>query len=195
MTFQEVCVKLFDHFYSRIYRGSHFKLDLSIGRQQKVLENFNKLICNHLNMPQSYIPVNYLISLYAFAFCYFASLKTERRVSFNWIIGKKMFQRFKEKKDGSDYYTDKFLLEYNINLDDIRSALHEDGVIAEGLDPAEENEKLRFHGEARLFNCLVQTTLYNHRSVNCLACENKTMCKVLLKKKFPKTFKKRGYDK
>lgn len=193
MNFEQVCVKLFDYIYQKVYRGTHFKLDLSISNQKKILENFNKLVCNHLNMPEGYIPINYLIDYYCYSFSIFANKDLKRKISMNWIIGKKTFKKWKEKKEEQMYYVDKFITEYNINIDDLRSSLHE-GKEPDNVDQTEEIEKLRFHGEARLYNCIQNTTLYNHRSINCIGCENRTVCKKLLKTKFPKTYKKRGYE-
>ncbi len=194
MNHERVVTKLFNYFYNKIYKGANFKLDLSINNQGKQVSNFLKLLSRHYAGLDS-VGINFMIDYFAFAFCSYSDKKLKRYISLNWIIGKKTFQKFAEQKSGQKYYTDKFLNEYDINLDDLRAQVREEMPDDTTLNRAEENEKLRFSGDARLYHCLNTTTLYNHRSVNCLACENKLTCKRLLSELNPKLYKKRGYEK
>jgi len=192
MTQRKMIAHIFDYFYNRIYKTT-FKLDESVNNQGKLIDNFLKLLSVYYPGTEG-LGSSFFIQYFSWCFAQRVSQITQRKISLNWIIGKKMFNNFVNRNTDGDYYVDNFLREYDIIIDDLKSELHEEELINNKLDPAEENEKLRFYGEARLFNCLINTTLYNHRSVNCISCEMKKECKTLLQKKFPKTYKKRGYE-
>ena len=184
--------RLFDFFYARVYKGSHFKLDLSIKRNKSLIDSFFKALSVYY--PIDSVGLNFLLGFFSFAFGYYANKTTKYRISLNWIIGKTMVKKFFEKKQTTQFYVDRFLKEYNIDLTVLHSTIVEEDLEERGLDPAEELEKLRFVGEAKLYNCLQHTTLYNHLSINCIGCVNRSPCKALLKKSNPRLFDKRGYQ-
>lgn len=191
MDYHKLVQKLFDFFYKKVYKNPNYKLDLELSNHRKVIDSFVKLLSQYYQLPS--IDVNFLIAYFVFSFEYWSNKKIKRNVSLNWIVGKKTFQRWLEKRDSSSYYNSKFLKEYDISLDQLKQDLHEEESEAKGLDPAEELEKQRFTGEAIMFNCLLTTTLYNHRSIICLRCEHKVTCKKVLKESYPKIYKNRGY--
>jgi hypothetical protein len=191
MDLHEMVVKLFDLFYQKIYKNPSFHLDLSLNNQKKQVDNFIILLANYYGMQS--IGINSLLEYFSFSFHYWSTKITQRKISLNWIIGKKTFTRFTERISGQDYYTQKWLVENDINLDNLRHKLIV-GDAVEPLNRSEELEKIRFHGHARLANCLHHTTMYNHRSVNCIGCDMKNLCKNVLKEKFPIIYKQRGYE-
>ena len=196
MNYHKAVVKLFNHYYNKIYRGANYQLDLETNNQHKVVDSFVKLMSQQFGLQS--VGINTLLSFFNYSFHYWSTKKTVRRISLNWIIGKKTFKRFLEKKEGENYYIDKWLLENDVDVDSLKQQLHElenKELTSQGLDPAEELEKLRFEGEAKLYNCLQHTTLYHHRSVNCLTCMNRVACKRLLKNISPQLYKRRGYIK
>lgn len=183
-------IRLYNYFYNKIYERN-FRLDLAVGKQQKMVENFLRALSMYYPGIDS-IGINFLIQYFAWSFKVRSEQKTKRNISLGWIVGKKALERFINRKSGEDYYVEAFLHEYRINIDDLRSQFSQEEDKPQ-LDPAEEMEKVRFTGEARLFNCLNKTTLYNHRSLNCIGCENRLACKSLLKRNHPKLYNKRGY--
>lgn len=199
MNYHSTVSELFNYFYYKIYKNANFKLDLAVNKQHTQVDNFIKLLAKHHPLPS--VGVNFLIDYFCFAFHYWSDKDTKRKISLGWIIGKKTFKRWLERSDNYQYWYFKFLHEYDINLDQLRlqlansEAIHsfENEAEKNGLDPAEELEKVRFTGEARLYNCLQHTTLYHHKSGTCLSCPNKRECKSLLRVKFPITYAKRDY--
>lgn len=194
MVYEKAVIKLFHYFHDRVYREhkQKFRLNLEISNQRKVIENFVNLIIAQVNLPG--LPINYLVDYFCFSFHYWSTKVTKREVTLSWIIGKKTFSKWLEKKDGTNYYTDKFLKEYNIDLHRLRQELSDEKE-APSLDVSEEVEKNRFvDPDAKLYNCTINTTMYNHRSINCLGCQNKQVCKSMLKDLFPQLYKKRGYE-
>lgn len=193
MNYHKAVVKLYDFYYNKIYK-SNFQLDLDKNNQAKVVDSFVKLMSQQFGLQS--VGINVLLDFFNYSFHFWSTKKTARRISLNWIIGKKTFKRFLEKKDGENYYIDKWLLENNVDLNSLRQQLYElehKELTSQGLDTAEELEKLRFDGEARLYNCLQHTTLYNHRSLHCLGCTNRTICKGLLRTTAPQVYRRRGY--
>lgn len=181
---------LFDYFYRKIYKTAGFKLDVS-GRNGKYVDSFVQLLSKQYRIES--IGINFLVDYFAFAFEYWSNKKTKRHITLGWIIGKKTFQRWLVKSDNYKYFVNKFLQDYDVILSVLMTDLIDEELIR-GLDPAEEKEKLRFTGAARLYNCWHYTTLYNHRSGTCMICPLKIDCKKLLKLKFPNSYKKRGYE-
>lgn len=190
MDYHKTVTKLFDHFYNKIYKAN-FQLDLSIGKQQKQVDNFIKLLARHYQFDS--VGVNLLVEYFAFSFCYWSTKITKRKITLGWIVGKKMFAKWLDKSEHSKYFYDKFLVEYDVNLDQLKQQLIEEQIIDDGLDVAEEIEKRRFNDEARLYNCMMHTTLYNHKSKTCISCLHKTHCKIVLKVQLPTVYKNRGY--
>ncbi len=190
MDHRAAVIRLYNYFYNRIHK-KNFKLDLTVGKQEMMVQNFLKALSTYYPGIDS-IGINFLIQYFAWSFKVRSEQKTKRSISLGWIIGKKALERFFNRKSGEDYYVEAFLHEHRINIDDLR-AQFQDEEDKPQLDPAEELEKIRFTGEARLYNCVQKTTLYNHRSLNCIGCENRPTCKALLKQQHPKLYKKRGY--
>ena len=190
MNYYKAVSRLFDYFYNKVYK-SNFKLNLDQVGQRKMVDNFVKVLATQFNIQS--VGINTLLEFFSFSFAYWSTKTTKRRISLGWIIGKKTFNRWIERKDGVDYYTDKFLLEYGVDLTLLRQELFEQETNDHGLDPAEELEKFRFEGEMKLYNCLQHTTLYHHRSLHCLHCCNRITCKRLLRNTLPQLYRRRGY--
>lgn len=189
---KEKIVIIFEHFYNKFYKQS-FKLDLKKNRQEIVLDTFLHLLSTNFNIAS--LNSNFLITYMSYSFSKFSNLDLKRNISFSWIVGKKMLNRFLSRNEQEQYFSDQFLKEYSIDVNQLKAKLAEKEISVNVLDHAEETEKLRFYGEAKLYNCLQNTTLYNHRSVNCLGCDQKQFCKKLLKETYPRIFIKRGYNK
>jgi len=182
--------RLYNHFYSRFYK-KQFKLDLNLQKQSLLIDNFIGLLARHYQLES--ISVNFLINYFAWSFNRRFGQVTKRDISLSWIIGKSTFKKWLEKKDEESYYSGQFLATIGINVDELKKEILETGISNGELNIAEENEKKRFEDEVRLFHCLQFTTLYNHKSLTCLKCINKTHCKSLLKIHYPRIFKNRGY--
>lgn len=186
-------VKLFEFFYNKLYK-TNFKLDLSLNNQAKIVRNFIDLLAKQYTYDT--VGINFLIDYFSFGFHYFYTKKLKRNISLNWIVGKKLFTKYIERKEGTDYYTSEFLREYQINIDDLRSALIEvpPNVGYDKVDDSEEMIKSSIaDGAARLYSCMIGTTMFHHRSITCVMCKQKTTCKDLLQKINPSLYRNRGY--
>jgi hypothetical protein len=183
---------LFDYFYNKVYKAN-FKLDLSKNNQMKMVDNFIALLAKQYGI--DCINATFLIEYFLHSFSYFTQLDTKRNISLGWIIGKKMVKRFEEKNKHASFFSRNFANEYNINILQLQQQLFEEENEEIGLSTHEELEKQRFYGVAKLYNCLQNTTMYNHKSKICMVCDQRSDCKNLLLKKNPKLYTKRGYNK
>lgn len=182
-------VKLYNFFYNKIYRA-HSNITYASHKEQ--VDSFLNMLGEHYDF--SSLGPNWFISYFCWTFAIRESQNTSRDISLNWIIGNKMLTRWLEKPEEFSWQYRDFVVKYSIDLDRLRNDLFESGVILRKLDPAEEREKSRLGGEGQLYNCLLHTTLYNHRSIICLTCENKILCKKLLAQKYPRLSRERGYE-
>lgn len=187
MDHRETIKSLFEYFYHKLYKV-YYKLDLTV--HSKLIDNFTKRIGEMY--PINAVGNNFLIHYFAHAFNYYSNLTTKRKITLNWIIGKKMIDRWFNRASTTEYFVNRFIKEYNVDVDFLKRLLAGEQEIEE-LSKSEEIEKIRHTGEARLYHCLTFTTLYNHKSVNCLTCYNRSACKLLLQKVNPNLYKKRGY--
>lgn len=190
MDYYNMVCKSFDFFHRKLYK-THYKLDLSVNNQKKQVENFIKLISNHYQLPS--VGINFIVDYFFFSFAHWSNMKTKRPITLNWIIGKKMFERWLDKNGGQDYHAREFLKEYDIDLLQLKQDIAFQEIEDKGLNVAEEIEKQRLSGQARLFNCLHNTTLYHHKSKNCVMCICSRSCKELLHQSDPTLFSQRGY--
>lgn len=185
-----VVKRLFEHFYNKLYKSNH-KIDLSVARNKTLITNFIDLLIKQYTLEA--IGSQFLFNYIAYSFEQYANKNLKRRISLNWIVGRKMFSKWLNRRDSWDYYVDKFLREHSVDLQLI------DLVNEEKKDPlatyrSEELEKSRLpDSEARVYNCLQTTTLYNHRSLICITCHQRSFCKQLLNKVNPKLYASRGY--
>jgi hypothetical protein len=190
-SFHECVAKLFTYFHYKIYRSSSFKIDLSKGNQKKQVDTFLQLLANQYGLPS--ISPSFLIEYFVFQFSQKHDWATSMKIQLNWIIGKKAFDTWVNRNEHHSYFSGKFTQEYDINVYELKQQLFELELQEQGLDPAEELEKERFDGSARLFNCLQNTTLYNHKSPTCISCSERVHCKNFLLKQNKRLYEQRGY--
>lgn len=122
-------------------------------------------------------------------------------IQIEWIIGSKAIERWESRTEKQKKKTD-FIIRKNLKKDvkfsevvDKEESNNYKKLLIE-LRDNEEDEKSRFHNTSKGFGyCLVSTTLYNHKSKNCLLCDFSDKCKDYLKKNLNKVYKARGYHK
>lgn len=116
-----------------------------------------------------------------------------RDIRFNWVFGKAAIERWNKCNIDTNVFITRAGLktEYKINLLKRKSSLLEQMSKVRSM---EEKFKSDFHNSKRGFLwCIANTTLYFHKSSNCVTCTYKVECKKLLKQEYPKIYIKRGY--
>lgn len=114
----------------------------------------------------------------------FSSKDKSGRIQIYDIIGKSAIQYWMNRDINFD-----FIVEINTVIPKRHPSLER------VENKSEEFEKKRFHNTDRGFlNCIEKTSLFNHKSTNCVLCTvNKEACKCLLKKNYYNIYKDRGY--
>lgn len=116
-----------------------------------------------------------------------------RAVRFSWIVGSAAIKRWNALNAETRTFVVRSSLktEHKINTLKHRSQLSE---LLTKVRPSEEKFKAEFHNTNRgLLWCVANTTLYFHRSSQCVTCSFKEQCKDILKREYPKIYKARGY--
>lgn len=162
------------------------------------ISNFIKLLDKHYGLDS--IGLNFLITYFVF---HFDSLNFRTGSSFKFknstvtiqfVVGKKAFQKWLDRDQNFDWSikTSEFLFENNISLSQIKDFFQTENFVF--LNKSEEIAKQLFFNTDRGFlYCIERTTLYTHKSKNCLTCSFKDDCKKLLKLNYPNIHKARGY--
>ena len=116
-----------------------------------------------------------------------------RAVRFSWIVGSAAIKRWNALNAETRTFVVRSSLktEHKINTLKHRSQLSE---LLTKVRPSEEKFKAEFHNTNRgLLWCVANTTLYFHRSSQCVTCLFKEQSKDILKREYPKIYKARGY--
>lgn len=186
-------VDLFKIYYKKVSKKDNFKLFMSDNRA-KMIENF---IQSFKSITKSKIlQEEYLSKYFDYQFNYWykrdAKYGQGTSIQLEWIIGKKAIKRWEEVD--KKYLT--WIISKNLKKDHkilIKKKQNKDYIVTE-LNEVDELEKQRsFNTVKGFWNCLINTTLYNHKSIHCMECNKSSKCKDLLEKKHPLIFKKRGY--
>lgn len=116
-----------------------------------------------------------------------------KSIRFSWIFGRSAINRWRKNEIGTNLYiVRKSKIKQRINR---RRGKTAGGNIVLCVRPIEERFKAEFFNTRRGFSwCIVNTTLYFHKSVKCCACNFKKECKEVLKLNYPLIYKKRGYE-
>jgi hypothetical protein len=188
-----IVVDLFKLYYKQITGNGNFKLYMSDARA-KTIYNF---ISDFKSITKSKIlQKEFLEKFFDYQFNYWykkdAKYGQGTSIQLEWIIGKKAIKRWVEQdKKHLDW-----IIRKNLKKDHkiIKQKENKDYLVTE-LNYADEKEKKRAHNSIKGFwNCLINTTMYNHKSELCMVCKKSMECKQLLKKKYPQIYKKRGYE-
>lgn len=118
----------------------------------------------------------------------------QHRVRFAWVFSRKAIQRWDALKWDArqKYVRARLKKDYSI-INDVRPKLNS---AFKGVRVIEERFKKEFFNSRRgFFWCIANTTLYNHKSLLCKGCVNKSECKEVLRQNYYKIYKLRGYDK
>jgi len=190
----KIVVELYKTYYKQITKNEGFRLYMSDSRA-KMIDNF---LDNFYELTQStFLQEDALKKFMEFQFNYWykrnAKYGAGTSIQLEWIIGKKAIVRW--EKANPKYIS--WIIRKNLKTDHnivVKKADNSYSQMVVKISDVEENEKERFHNTVKGFwNCMINTTMYNHKSSFCLSCDKSMDCKENLQKKFPKIYKKRGY--
>lgn len=194
---KKLSISIYQDFYREVNLNQEYVVNLT-DNDHKCLDKFVEFYCKKIN--QYAIGPVFLVDYVEFAFDFWRGVKTkfgEGTVYLNWVFGKKGIERYEKwkkvvhtrklRKDISRRVLAKYRWKEDTKKEFVRSILE--------INKVEESEKERFKNKDEGFIwCIQTTTLYNHKSKNCLSCRYSIDCKEVLKTNYLKLYNKRGYN-
>lgn len=185
-------IGLYEKFYSKRYGNSSYKF-IPTDRADKSISKF--LDKAHKRYKLETIGIKFLTRYFTFQFDRLnETIKIKRyagksemggKIQIYDIIGDRPLKLFINRNRSFDYKLER------------KSSFSGTLVVDHNLtstSTSEELEKKRFLNTDRgLINCLEKTTLFYHKSVNCMLCTHKNDCKKLLKTNYINIYNYRGY--
>lgn len=188
MILEENIVQYYEYFYSKKYSNQKYIFTPSsraidaIAEFIQYLEKRHKLITLGQRFLSRYFSFQFK-RVENMVIKRFSSKDKSGRIQIYDIIGRKAIEYW-ESRD----------VEYDYTLIHTVALFKEPLLQKEVINLAEELERKRFFNTNRgQVNCLEKTTLFNHKSTNCLLCNFKRECKLLLKVNYQHIYMRRGY--
>lgn len=191
-------VSSYQYFYSCFYKNDKYIFTPSL-KTSNYINTFISLV-NKKYRNKTILGVNFLWYYFVFQFNYWKNIEIEEkdfsnRIIPSFIIGSKAYERYESRDrefDWSLQYNDLYE-KYSISQNIFKSIL-KPPIKSQYININESLYKKRnYNTDKGLNNCLIFTTLYNHKDLLCLSCLYKGDCKKLLKENFPRLYEERGY--
>lgn len=121
------------------------------------------------------------------------SRKTLSRTRLAWLVSQAAIKSWEKTRPTSATRFTAKGLKSRFDVSTLKSETELPALLVRLID-REEKAKAAFYGTNKGFAwCIVNTTLYHHRSPWCATCKFKEQCKGLLGKNYPLVYKIRGY--
>ena len=114
-------------------------------------------------------------------------------IRLSWMFGEKAVKRWKANKIETNVYLTRNHIQkfHDIKIKRTNKELQ---TVVVAVRIVEENFKKEFLNTKRGFSwCIANTTLFNHKSSNCIICQSKAKCKKMLENQYNNIYKLRGY--
>lgn len=136
---------------------------------------------------------NFLWDYFVFQYNYWFELDYSKRekIELNWIVGEKAFNRWADRDEDYDWSLPqlKVVEKFQLQKAYLRSKFTDKITRSD----ASKSIRARFHNSDEGFAiCLVLTTLYDPKDSSCQLCKNRTYCKEVLKRNYPRIYTERG---
>lgn len=203
--FRNISKDIFQEFYRATSLNHNYVLNMT-KIDESVLEKFLDFIdktYNFNSIDHEWI-LNYVESNFNFWF----DIPTrfgKGIVMFSWVFGKKAIERYEKikKMDTQRFRYGREIRKvvginiqnkYRVTNKDSKSNTFYKKLAVETSVTEEKVKQKHLNSEEGFVVCVLQTTLYNHKSQFCLQCVYSTECKDTLKKTYEKIYKLRGYE-
>ena len=175
--------KLFNTCYKAFYNDSKHFSDPNNVTNKKTINNFLNRLKKAYNINS--IGENWLRHYFRFQFNYWLDKETDRRITLQWVLGKKAFDRY-EKIDNWEQVN--YHIEKNTSFITFENEKNE-----RNLDYENQQRSKYLNQDIGLLWCIENTSLYDKCSP-CFRCKFKQECKELLKANYPNLYKSRGLN-
>lgn len=186
MNLRDRIVELFEEIIQKVSGDKNYSLK-SQKTNKSIVDSFITLLDEDYGIES--VGEYLLYQYFSFQLNYWCEKDTRfgKKFQLGWFIGKKAYERWQNKTELELYHSYKTASKYNFYYK------HKTGsFVDDKIREYEEIEKKRFDGDERIANCLQTTTLYHPKSINCIRCSEKKLCKELLKENYPNIYILRG---
>ena len=178
--------RVYTYFYQHKYSDYKYKLKKSKTTASHC-DSFLKIIDKEYSLYA--VTENFLWDYFVFQWSYWEDTSLENKfsneVSLSWIIGKKAFQRWKERNQEHDWQIDKSWFADKYNLDKKELFAVRELKTESKFDSSKPIRKQYLNTKQGLAMCTEFTTLFDPKDFSCIRCESRTDCRQLLKANYP----------
>lgn len=192
---REDVIKFYQYFYRKRFNSINYKFHPS-DKASKSIDTFLN-ICNK-NYNLKLIGTSFLYDYFIYQFNYWRDAKLEAcygKFRIELVIGKKAFDRFfnNERDDMWVIEKSEIIELYGFKKEDLVE--QEKPIKLQNYKGNHEIaiKQLYHNTDLGFYQCIENTTMYNHKHTCCMLCNFKSDCKKLLKDNFPKIYEARGY--
>jgi hypothetical protein len=197
---------IFQEYYRQVTLNHDYVFELDeTGRREKVIHKFLDYVDKKYSLSST--GLDFLINFIESGFnLYFDATHLKygvKSIQIEWIIGSKAIERYEKIRHvDNKYFRKRRKIRQDIRLritdkfkaTTIASQKAMSELLTSGNVEFYEAEKQRYYNTGEgLAWCMINTTLYNHKSALCAACTNRNKCKQILLENYPNLYRKRGY--
>lgn len=189
----ETVERFYTYFYQQKYRDYRYKFKPS-KTTKAVCESFLKLIDKEYSLYA--VTENFLWDYFLFQWNYWNNLTLENqfndKVVIAYIVGKKAFERWKERDQEYDWQMENYDIVKECSLDK-KELIQQVKMItaqkqaqtAKKFDSSKPIRKKYLNTDSGFAMCIEFTTLFDPTDMSCIRCQNRKDCKELLRANYP----------
>lgn len=182
---------LYEYYYQQSSLNTSFQFKPK-EKDQNLIEKFLSILSATYVIEG--LGLDFFSDYFQFQLRYWDGKKTrfgEGVIMLSWIIGDKAIKRWEKAKDEHIRWQNHLYIQ-NSGVRSHQKDIKVDNSFLINFNEIEERDKKMFLNTKKgLTWCLLNTTLFNHKSPTCLLCESQMQCISLLEKKYPSLFKMR----
>lgn len=192
----DIVEKFYTYFYQHKYYDYRYKFKRT-KTTKSVCESFLKIVDEEYSLYA--VTENFLWEYFLFQWQYWNDLSLENKfsdkVAIAYIVGKKAFDRWKERDKEYDWQIESYKIVKEYNLDkkelvkDIQKIREQkQAQTVKRFDSSAGIRKKYLNSKQGFAMCTEFTTLFDPKDMSCIRCQNRKDCKELLRVNYPALF-------
>lgn len=184
MNLEKTIITTYQYFFSKILKNSSYVF-IPKKSELTLIESLIFFLSDSKN--RNLITEDLIFIYFSFQFEYWSTKKTiygNGKILFNWVVGKKAFERYSQTSINKRYYSEKYCRENKLNKSEIFSVINFDKDKKRNVDNLtfiENLERKRFlNTKIGLQNCVFFTSLFKEENITCIKCNSSIRCRIIL---------------
>lgn len=186
----DLVIKYYNYFYCRVSGRMNYRF--------RPTRSEEAMIASFVTSVGESAGAMYLFKYFCFQFHYWHNLDTmfgKGNVQFNWVIGKKAFERWKSNSEHNWYsYSTDLSNKFGIRMADlvkeVKVELKQRVVVQH-----EDGDRMLYHNTPKgLIMCSDYTSMWEPLSKVCQSCTNVEECKIIMNSNYPSIYANRLKD-